>query len=394
MSEKINPLKNKSLYIIFGITFIAVMGVASITPALPKVAHLLHLTKGQVALLISFFTFPGIFLSPISGILADRYGRKAVIIPSLFLFAISGFALFFVHGFHLMLVLRALQGIGAAPLGSLNTTLIGDYFTGKERPAAMGFNASVLSISTASFPVVGGFLAGITWYYPFVLPLLAIPVGLFVLFGLEEPKIEKTTNLKQYLKDISGNLAHKEVIAIFILGTLTFVILYGAFMTYIPFLLDHKFGLTSAKIGIVFALSSVTMAVVASQIGKLTLKFGSLALFKTAFVIYMLVNLIIPNINSLYFIIIPVMMFGTAQALNIPSLHTSVANIAPDAQRGAFMSLNGMVIRLGQTLGPLVIGIGYSINGMIGAYYLGAGVAAIGILVLFTMIDGEKIKGH
>ncbi len=370
------------------------MGVASITPALPKMAQVLGVTKSQIALLISSFTFPGIFLSPISGVLADRYGRKTVIIPSLFIFGISGCSLFFVHQLHYMIILRIIQGLGAAPLGSLNATLIADYFKGKDRPAAMGYNASVLSLSTATFPLIGGVLAGIAWYFPFLLPLFAIPIGFFVIFGLKEPSLEKNSNLKQYLKDISGSIRKKEVIGIFILGTLTFVILYGAFMTYIPFLLDQKFDLPASKIGLIFSLSSITTAIVSSQIGRLTAKYGSLFLFKAAFILYIIVNIIIPHVNVLYIIFIPIMLFGCAQGLNIPSLQTTLANIAPDSQRGAFMSLNGMVIRLGQTIGPLIIGLGYSFRGIAGAYYLGAIIAALGLVILFTMIDENKIKVH
>ena len=392
MPKDLSLLKNKNLYIIFSITFIAVMGVASITPALPKVAMQLQLTKAEVALLISTFTFPGIFLSPISGILADRYGRKAVLIPSLLLFAISGFTIFFVHQFHLMLVLRVFQGIGAAPLGSLSTTLIGDYFKGKKLPTAMGYNASVLSISTAAFPLVGGFLGGVAWFYPFLLPLLAIPVGIFVLYGLKEPEINKPSSLKQYFRDISGSMRKKEVLAIFILGTLTFIIIYGAFITYIPFLLDQKFSLSEPKIGIITSLSSIVTAIIAFRIGSLTSKFGPLRLFKTAFFLYLIVNVMLPNINILYLIILPIILFGAAQALNIPSLQTTLAYIAPDSQRGVFLSLNGMLIRLGQTLGPIFFGIGYAINGLEGAFYLGAIMAAAGIIILFTMIDEKKIK--
>ena len=56
------------------------------------------------------------------------------------------------------------------------------------------------------------------------------------------------------------------------------------------------------------------------------------------------------------------------------------------------MSINGMVLRIGQTLGPLVIGIGYSIGDMNGVYYLSALVALLGLVVLFTMISAKKIE--
>ena len=391
MNEK-KLLKDRRLFAIFGITLIAVMGVASITPALPKISQSLDLSKTQVGLLISVFTLPGIFLTPLAGIAADRWGRKTMLVPALFIFALSGFALFFVRSFHYILLLRVVQGIGAAPLGSLNTTLVGDFFKGKERPQAMGYNASVLSLTTASYPLIGGALAGIAWYFPFVMPLLAIPVGLFLLFGIREPEIEKPASFRQYLKAISGSIFRKEVIAIFILGTVTFIILYGAFLTYIPFLLNQKFDFSAPKIGFVLSISSFTSALVATQVGKLTWKFGSMKLMRTAFVLYIIVALLIPNLNNIYIFIVPILLFGSAQALNMPSLQTALATLAPDNQRGAFMSLNGMVIRLGQTLGPLTIGLGYAVGGLFGAYYLAAFFALVGLLVLFTMLHESKIK--
>ncbi len=386
-------LHDRKLYIIFGITLIAVMGVASITPALPQIAKTLNLTNSQIGLLISAFTFPGIFLTPIAGIFADQWGRKKIIVPSLFIFATAGFSIFFIHDFHYIIVMRVLQGIGAASLGSLNTTLIGDFFKGKQLPQVMGYNASVLSMSTASYPLIGGALASIAWFYPFIMPLLAVPVGLFVIFGIEEPQIEKVTSFKKYLKEISKGIMQKEIIGIFILGTLTFIILYGAFLTYLPFLLNHRFDFSSAQIGIFISLSSITTAIVSTQVGKLSWKYGSLSLLKIAFVLYFIVTVLMPNIFDIYIIILPIVLFGTAQALNIPSLQTILAKLTSDKHRGAFMSLNGMVIRLGQTLAPMIIGLGYSFDGLEGAYYLSALVAALGFVVTITMLNKSKIDG-
>ncbi len=138
-----------------------------------------------------------------------------------------------------------------------------------------------------------------------------------------------------------------------------------------PFLLNQKFDLSPPQIGMFLTLSSITTAIVATQVGKLTWKYGSLFLLKIAFSLYLIVNLLIPNIADIYIFLIPILIFGSAQALNIPSLQTTLAKLAPDNQRGAFMSLNGMVIRLGQTLGPMIIGIGYSIDGLSGAYLFG-----------------------
>ena len=76
--QKAHPQKalyhDKNLQIIFSVTLVAVLGIASITPAFPKIAQSLHLSETQAAYLISVFTLPGIFLTPFAGILADRFG--------------------------------------------------------------------------------------------------------------------------------------------------------------------------------------------------------------------------------------------------------------------------------------------------------------------------------
>ena len=70
------------------------MGVASIAPALPKMARVLDVSNEQIGLLITAFTLPGIFLTPVLGVFADRIGRKTILVPSLFIFGIAPFLKF------------------------------------------------------------------------------------------------------------------------------------------------------------------------------------------------------------------------------------------------------------------------------------------------------------
>ena len=74
-----------------------------------------------------------------------------------------------------------------------------------------------------------------------------------------------------------------------------------------------------------------------------------------------------------------------AQALNMPSLQTMLVNCAPDHLRAAFMSLNGMNLRLGQTLGPLIIGVGYSFYGFKGGYFMVSAFALLGLVLVFLV---------
>jgi ACDE family multidrug resistance protein len=116
--------KDHNLHIVFGVTLMAVLGTSSVTPAFPEVAQELGVSDGQVGLLITAFTLPGVLLASIWGALSDRFGRRKVLVPSLMLFGIAGGACALVRDFELLLVLRALQGVGVAALGAINVTVL------------------------------------------------------------------------------------------------------------------------------------------------------------------------------------------------------------------------------------------------------------------------------
>ena len=85
-------IRDRNLHIVFSITLIAVLAVSSITPAFPQIARALDVSPAQIGWLISAFTVPGIFLTPLLGMAADRWGRRQVLVPSLLLFAAAGAA--------------------------------------------------------------------------------------------------------------------------------------------------------------------------------------------------------------------------------------------------------------------------------------------------------------
>ena len=81
--------RDKNLQLVFLITMITIMGVNIVAPAFPSVVRELGISPQEVGLLVTIFTLPGIFLTPLYGILADRYGRKKILVPSLFILVIK-----------------------------------------------------------------------------------------------------------------------------------------------------------------------------------------------------------------------------------------------------------------------------------------------------------------
>ncbi len=374
--------RDLNLQIIFGVTLMVVLGVSSIAPAFPKIAKALSLSHNEIELLVSVFTLPGIFLTPVFGFLADRFGRKRILIPSLFLFGLAGGLAFFCKGLHLLLLLRFIQGVGAASLGSINLTIIGDLYSGKDRIAAMGYNSSALSIGTASYPAIGGALAVLGWNYPFLLALLAIPVGLLVMFKLENPEPKNTQDIAAYFRDVLNIIKQRRVFGLFIAGMVTFIVVYGAFITYFPLLMESSFGSSAFTIGIFMSTFAVSNGITAYQLEKLSRRFSEQFLIKAGFILYVIVLLIIPFAPNIWIMLVPTLLSGVANGINIPSILSLLAESAPIKNRAVFMSINGMILRLGQTIGPLFIGLFYGLGGMEFAFL----AASIFVLIMIGIV--------
>ncbi|MCB0806103.1 MAG: MFS transporter [Bacteroidales bacterium] len=383
---------NKPLYletnlkVIFSITLVAVMGVASITPAFPSIIEHFEIEKEHIAWLITAFTLPGIFLTPVMGVLADRFGRKQVLVPSLFLFGIAGVACGFTHNYHALVVLRFFQGMGSAALGSINVTLIGDIYEGKKRAAAMGYNGSVLSIGTALYPALGGALASFGWNYPFFFPILAIPVGLWVIKSLDNPEPEKHEKFFSYLKNALKSMLNRKVVGLFVVSISTFIILYGAYLTVFPLYLKESFNAKPWQIGVIMSAMSVATALTSSFSGKISAKFSKAVIIMAAFTLYIISLVLIPQMPSMIFITIPAFIFGIAQGLNLPASMTFLADLSTIKYRAAFMSVNGMVLRIGQTIGPVLVGLVMASWTLSLVFYLAAALAIVMIVVIWLLL--------
>lgn len=385
-------LLDRNLHVIFSISFVVVMGVSSLTPVFPAVVEAFGISPGQVGLLITLYALPGIVLTPVYGVLADRFGRKQVLVPALILFALAGSACAFARDFQLLLALRFLQGIGGASLGFLTATLVGDLYQGARRTEAMGYKASVLSISSAVLPTIGGGLALLGWYVPFAMPIFGLAVGAAVLFILDLDPAETEESFTSYLGDAWAGMMTPRVMGLYLATLLSFVVLYGAYMTFIPLHLAGRFGSSAPAIGLVMTLGSLTTAATASRLGFLSRFVSPDRLLPAAFVFFALSFLMIPWAPGYWWVALAVGVFGVGQAWNYAVVLTLLAGEAPDQHRAVFMGVNGMVIRIGQAMGPLIMAGVFAVGGMNSVFFTASGVCLVVFLVLpFLLRQGRRV---
>jgi MFS family permease len=108
-------------------------------------------------------------------------------------------------------------------------------------------------------------------------------------------------------------------------------------------------------------------------------------LITTAFFLYSVSLISITLVPNIWLLLIPTIAVGIAQAIAWPSIIALLSGLTPMKQRGLFLSVNGAIMRTGQTLGPLLMGVVFGLWGLSSVFLVGAGLSfAMFVLAFFV----------
>src|SRR5699024_10681345 len=128
-----------------------------------------------------------------------------------------------------------------------------------------------------------------------------------------------------------------------------FVILYGAQLTVVPFVLDDAYGLSSGAIGLLLGIPAVTMGLTSSQSSRLLDRLSPLRLIAIGYLIYGIGMAVAGFTDSIVVLAGALLLFGFGQGFAEPITDTALNALAPDAFRGGIMSIRTSVLQFGTT---------------------------------------------
>lgn len=348
------PWRSATVQIILLSTILATFSVALISPGLPVFRNAFGLTDAEASLLLSAILVPGIFLSPIMGLLTDRLGRRRVLVSSLFVWSLAGGAIVLRPVFLIVLALRFVQGTALAGIGITTIALISDIFKDVQRNAVLGVNTAVLSAGAAVFPLVGGALVTVAWNVPFAMYLLGLPVALLAFRVLEEPSGERETRSLVYLRRVTAALSAKEATVLYGSAFMIDFLVFGAVFTTLPFLLAATYGLSPILIGLVVTTGEAASTVAATQNGRLARHLSDYGIITVGFVATGV------GLVGAWLAITPLLIaiatlgFGAGWGLALPSIDAGVSDIVPTQFRAGALSFRGSASFLGRAAGPIL----------------------------------------
>lgn len=348
------------------IPLVLVLGNSMLIPILPLMMDKLGITKSQSSLIISLFSFTAALVIPIAGYLSDRFSRKAILIPSLILYGAAGILAGFGaiwHSYTIIIISRALQGIGAAGTAPIAMALVGDLYSGGTESKVLGITEASNGAGKVISPILGSLLALIVWYAAFfAFPVFCLVSLLAVIFIIKEPAgKKKAPKLKQYLKTILGILKEKGrwLITAFFAGSLALFTLFGVLFYLSNILEEAPYNVDGVKKGLILAIPLLGMVTTSYITGAKIKKNGVLMRWLMNIGLLLMtvtLALIIFFYNNIYVFIGLLTLSSIGTGLLLPCLNTIITGSVEKEQRGMITSLYNSLRFLGVAIGPPLLG--------------------------------------
>lgn len=174
--------------------FMGLLDVTVVNVALPTMVRDFNTTFTDLQWVLNAYTLVYAVTLMIMSKLGDMYGRKKIFLGSLILFVLASAVNGMASSLLILDIGRGVQAIGGAGMMSLSMALVASNFKGKDRGLALGILGSVIGVSSASGPLIGGYLVEhFSWPAIFYVnvPFGILAVILTVIYVQETPSYGK-----------------------------------------------------------------------------------------------------------------------------------------------------------------------------------------------------------
>lgn len=366
---------------------LVVMTGSIIVPVINVMRDDLGVDPVSAGLIITTHALFAAFFYPVFGMLINRIGIKKPLVAGLFLYGAAGGSGLFITSYGLLLVSRAVLGIGVAAV-LVSITAVLDAYTEEEKHDLVGLRGSSTGFGSINWPVFGGVLGIFSWHLPFAVYLLTIPLGFLTLVTVPELETRKGKEIEKQVKFVA-----KDGHSIFVMygfALLTNVLLF-TILVFVPQLLE--------KIGISFpffiSLYIVIIMVSSAFASPLYTRMKNLG-YKIAVVTFGLwaVGFATISVGSGLVIAVSVALFGIGQGLITGVVADWINDVVPVSFRDRVNSHLRIFRFTGQFLAPVIFFPVVALSGVNRVFLAAAIICATLFLFIGVLSILNKTHGH
>ncbi|MEO0032073.1 MAG: hypothetical protein RIS94_1831 [Pseudomonadota bacterium] len=372
------------------------LAIDAMLPALGEIARDLHVADpNRRQLVVGVFLVSAGLGALIPGALADRYGRRPVLLGSLLLYIALSAVCALSPDFNTLLIARAAQAIGSAGLSVLPGAIIRDRESGDGMAKLMSTISVVFMLVPMVAPALGQavlLFAGWRWIFG-LLGLMGVLLGVWVALRLPEtlrPEYRQPIMPMSIVRNMGAAAVNREAFGYVIGGALTFGALFG-YVNSAQQLVGEHFG-AGHWFPLIFGATALCMALASFSNSRIVERFGARRVSHTALLAYIGLSIAqtlgAAQAHEPLWQFMPMMMLNMCMVGFIGANFGSIS-LQPFARTaGAASSVQAFLrMVIGAGLG---IVIGQAFNGT--ALPLAKSFLVCGVLSLLAVLYSEKGK--
>jgi len=346
-----------TLLVLGFVAFVTSFGAHVVAVNLPVYAKQVGAGLAMIGVLIAVYDFAEIIAKPVFGYVADRTGMKPTMLAGLAVFSLASLGFFAVDP-RLLIVIRLLQGMGAAALSIVSAALVAAYFP-DSRGQAFGVYNAIKGAGYVLSPVVGG---AIVWASNFGMIFLAC-FGIGVLGFLLSLTLPKPPATAEFRDDDDGDFSLKQFAAVFrnrelmpwyliiVVNMFLVGILFGFLPVYVSTL-----GYDQLHNGLIIGACTLSYLLVQPFAGRLADRTNPVTVMLAGLVLSAAGVFMVPFTSGPALVVVAI-TGGIGVGTVWTNTDAMVSRLADRGRIGATLGAAGSFKELGDMLGPLLIGV-------------------------------------
>lgn len=396
-------MDRKRLFNIFLIVLIDILGFGLIVPLLPYYADTFGANATITGLLVASYAAMQIIGAPILGRLSDQYGRRPILLVSIFGTLLGYILLGFANSLWMLFAARMLDGLTGGNI-SVAQAYIADTSDEKNRARSLGLIGAAFGLGFVVGPMMGGLLSKLSFAAPAIAASSLAGLNLLTVFLWlpESLTAERRAELTNKPRQLGLNLqALTHAFARPQVGTLLnvrlgFALAFNTFQTIFPLYALERFQLEADQTAYILAYIGVLVVLVqGAAIGPLTARYNEKVLIFTAVSLTGIALLgwaFSPTIPALLVALAP-MALGAGIFNTV--INSSLSKAVPSQEVGEILGLSASLESFTRVISPSMSGFllgnfGPAIPGLVGAAISGCLLSYVWVR-LITSENSTKV---
>ena len=346
----------------------------------------------QVGFLFAFFSAGGIISVMVGGVLADKYGRRVILLIGLVISGVGSIFMGLVDNLNVFYILAAILGLVGDIGGPARQAMVVDLLPKEKQTEGFGIMRVVMNLAVTVGPILGGFLATQSYMLLFIADAVSsIITAVIVFIVIPETKPEKPEDEPEetVIKTIIG---YKEVLKdgvfiLFLSVSAIMVIVYMQMNSTLSVFLRDVHGFSPQSFGLLLSMNALMVVLFQFWIAKKISKYAPMKVIAIGTLFYMLGFGMYGFISAVYLFFIAMVIITIGEMIVTPIQQTVVANFAPEDKRGRYMAMFGFHWAIPNLFGVLLAGLVMEHIGPNWVWYFA------GILSFFSAVGFWSLHG-